>query len=597
MYPVMLSINGRQCLVVGGGGVALRKVEGLLAEEALVTVIAREPVEALSEMAGAGRITLERRAYAPGEATSYALVFAATDDREVNRRVFEEASAARTWVNVADDPELCTFHLPARVVRGAFQLAIGSAGEAPFVVRRLRRLLERRFGQEWHEWIKSASRFRDSVRTAALSRVEQEELYDTFFAATVDEDRLEARVPTAEEEAEWLGHEVQHTTPTETAGAALEPTPEAGLVSLVGAGPGDPGLLTLRGRARLLAADAIVYDRLAAPALPCDLPGHIELRSVGKEAGKHPVPQEEITALMVRLAKQGKRVVRFKGGDPYIFGRGGEEATVLQENGVPFEVIPCVTAGVAISAYAGIPATYRGDAVRLTLVTAHESSKRGGPQVRWDLMAQDPAATLVGYMGLTALPKVVESLLAAAMDPETPAAVIERGTTSGQRVVRSTLAKLPQAAIDGGIEPPALFIIGKTVRHAATLDWFSKRPLFGERLGIFKPEAALLEPLELAGAEVLDVALPITPVARVSINALPLTGWLVTNLAEVDALEEERDTPSFGPKMVAWCADGEVAGYARERGWREVENLAGTLTPEKLIAAMRERRARATASP
>jgi uroporphyrin-III C-methyltransferase/precorrin-2 dehydrogenase/sirohydrochlorin ferrochelatase len=506
--------------------------------------------------------------------------------------VFEDASRAGIWVNVADDPELCSFHLPARVIRGAFQLAIGSAGEAPFVVRRLRQLFERRFGPEWHEWMKAAARFRNAVRDARLSRVEQEERYDRFFGATVDARHFAARVPSAEEETEWLGSAVEHHAPASSPDGAIEEKSAVGFVSLVGAGPGDPGLVTLRGRARLLRCDAIVYDRLAAPALPCDLPGQIELRGVGKEPGKHPVPQEEINALLVRLAKQGKRVVRFKGGDPYIFGRGGEEARALATAGIPFEVIPCVTAGVAISAYAGIPATHRGDAVRLTLVTAHESKKQKGPQVRWDLMAQDPHATLIGYMGVNSLPNVVDELLAAAMDPTTPAAMIERGTTSRQRVIRSNLAELPKAVIDAGIEPPALFIIGKTVRHAESLDWFSKRPLFGERIGTFASDGTLAEALELAGAEVLEVKLPITPVARVAIDALPLTGWILTNRAEVEALEEERDTPSFNPEMVAYCAGGEVATHARELGWRQVVNIPDSLTPERIIKSMREQRAR-----
>jgi len=163
-------------------------------------------------------------------------------------------------------------------------------------------------------------------------------------------------------------------------------------------------LLTLRGYRRLMAADAVVYDRLAAPALPCDLPGSVELHCVGKTAGRHPVPQEEINAMLIRLAREGKRVVRLKGGDSYVFGRGGEEAEVLAAAGVPFEVVPGVTSGIAAPAWAGIPVTHRREAVRVTLLTAHECAKSGGPQVRWDLLAQDEASTIVGYMGVTALP-------------------------------------------------------------------------------------------------------------------------------------------------------------------------------------------------
>ena len=193
-------------------------------------------------------------------------------------------------------------------------------------------------------------------------------------------------------------------------------------MSLVGAGPGCAGLLTLRGRQRLLSAQAVLYDRLAAPALPCDLPDCVALYPVGKHAGTHPIPQEQITALLVQLAREDKRVVRLKGGDPNVFGRGGEEAEALAAAGIPFEIVPGVTSGVAAPAWLGVPVTHRQEAVRLTLVTAHESVKSDGPQVRWDLLAQDPHATLVGYMGVSSLPRVVAQLLAGGMSPQTPAA-------------------------------------------------------------------------------------------------------------------------------------------------------------------------------
>ena len=425
MYPVMLSLRGRRCLVVGGGGVALRKVQGLLEEGARVTVVAPEVADALALLAAQDRIALERRRYRDGEAGGYALVFAATDDREANRRVFRDADAAGVWVNVADDPELCSFHLPARVRRGALQIAIASGGEAPFVVRRLRQHLERRMGTEWAEWIEAATRFRDEVRTAVEDPDAREACFERFFRETVRPDRLAARVPTEAEEREWLGEKpsrsggrtrsaVHHDRPLRALGQD-----RSGFVSLVGAGPGCAGLLTLRGLRRLLEADTVVYDRLAAPALPCDLPMSVELHGVGKEAGNHPIPQEEINALLVRLAREGKRVVRLKGGDPYVFGRGGEEAEALHAEGIPFEVVPGVTSGIAAPAWLGVPVTHRREAVRLTLVTAHESKKDDGTQVRWDLMAADPHATIVGYMGVSALPSVVRQLIEGGMDPQT----------------------------------------------------------------------------------------------------------------------------------------------------------------------------------
>ncbi len=591
MYPVMLDIKGRSCLVVGGGGVALRKVQGLVEDGATVTVVAPELVEPLQTMASNGQIQWHSRVYEAHDVEGQVLVFAATDDREVNARVFRDADDAGIWVNVADDPELCSYHLPARVRRGPLQLAIGSAGEAPFVVRRLRQLLEDRLGGEWAEWLDAAARYRAEVRGLGLEAPAREARYDAFFDATVDRDRLRARVPTATEEAAWLQRIVDHGhTPTETVGASSMVSDRGagrGFVTLVGAGPGCAGLLTVLGRKRLAEADAVVYDRLAAAALPCELPPTVELHAVGKEAGHHPIPQEEINALLVRLARRDLRVVRLKGGDPYVFGRGGEEAEALAAEGIPFEVVPGVTSGVAALTWAGIPATHRRESVRLTLLTAHEAIKGDGDQVRWDLLAQDTHATLVGYMGVTALPGVVERLLEAGMDPHTPAAMVEQGTTSAQRQVVSSLAALPAAVAEAGLGPPALFAIGPTVAHAARLDWHGRLPLAGRRVVMAATATDLADRLERAGAEVVAVPLPVAPAARVVMGALPLTDCVVRSSAEVDWLEDERDGPGWGPRaVVTWCVGGEPMERARRRGWKPLRQLEEGIDVDRLVAEM-----------
>ncbi len=608
MYPVTLCLRGRPVLVVGGGEVALRKVEGLLAEGARPTVIAPEAVPAIDDLARNGAILLHRRCHRAGDSAGFTLVFAATDDRAVNARVFEEARDAGIWVNVADDPELCTFHLPARVKRGALQLAIASGGGAPFVARRLRQMLERRFGPEWSEWMESAARFRLAVRATGWPRAAMERRYDAFFSATVDVDRLRARVPRAAELAAWLaprGDEGGAARSGAAGGAAAllpfvarggaAPGPRPGLVSLVGAGPGDPGLLTVRARRRLLSAEAIVYDRLAAAALPCDLGEGVELHCVGKEAGHHPVPQEEINALLVRLALAGKRTVRLKGGDPFVFGRGGEEAEALRSAGVPYEVVPGVTAALGATACAGIPVTHRGESVRLTLVTAHESAKGDGPQVRWDLLAQDRHATLVGYMGVSSLPDVAARLVAAGMPASTPAALVARGTTASQRTVVSTLGGLHAAGVAAGIRPPAIFVIGPTVRHAAALDWFASRPLAGERLGVFAPVAELGPALDVAGADLVEMPRPLTPAARAVIEAAPLTGWLLASARDVEALEEERSLPGWDAESRAWCLGAPAAERARALGWRHVVELAEGAGAEAVVEAVAGRAPRAAA--
>jgi len=594
MYPVMLDVNGRSCLVVGGGGVALRKALGLVDEGARVTVVAPEVVEPLDAMAAAGRLVVERREYRPGEAESFILVIAATDDRRVNRQVFQDADGAGVWVNVADDPELCSFHLPARVRRGPLQLTVSSAGRAPFVARRLRQLFDRRLGFEWSEWIEAAARFRGRLLELDLSPSDREALFDRFFSATVDEDGLRVRVPTAAEETGWLGAPVDHLEGEEDATDRPETCRDDArhdvLVSLVGAGPGCPGLLTTRGRQRLMEADAVVYDRLAAAALPCDLPAGVELHAVGKVAGNHPIPQEEINALLVRLARQGKRVVRLKGGDPYVFGRGGEEAEVLDAEGIAFDVVPGVTSGVAAMAWAGIPVTHRREAVRLTLLTAHEAIKDGGQQVRWDLLAQDEHATIVGYMGVTALPDVVRRLVAAGMDPDTPAAMVEQGTTAAQKSVVSTVADLPQSVVEAGLEPPALFVIGPTVRHSKQLDWYSRQPLSGVRLVVPADATPVVRRLEAAGADVVAVPFPVTPAARIVIATLPLSGCVVTTPADVDWMDDERGGATWAEDCPAWCIGDDTAKRARERGWRRVRMLGRGTECGELVARISDAR-------
>ena len=589
MFPVMLQMAGQSCLVVGGGGVAYRKILGLLAENAQVTVVAPDVVPGVAVLADDGRIVLELRPYAAGEGAEYVLVFAATDDRGVNRRVFEDASGAGVWVNVADDPELCTFHLPAVIRRGALHLALASGGTAPFAIRRMRRMLERWFGPEWGEWLDAAARFRERVRGLGVSSVCRETLFDGYFENSVDLETHHVRVPTDREELELLEQLGDGGTGRSAEKPAIGDRIEAvgpGMVSLVGAGPGNPGLLTLLGYRRLMVADAVVYDRLAASALPCDLPREIELHSVGKSAGRHPVPQEEISAMLIRLSRQGKRVVRLKGGDPFVFGRGSEEAEALVVAGLPFEVVPGVTSGIAGPAWAGIPVTHRREAVRVTFLTAHECEK-DSTQIRWDLLAQDPSSTVVAYMGMKALPGMVKKLLGAGMDPETPAAVVERGTTSAQRSVISTLSDLPEAARRAGIGPPALIVIGKTVGHAKRLDWAARRPLVGRRI-LVKRGTSWAEPLECAGAEVVAITLPLTPAAHVVLEALPLTDVVVASREEVEALDLVRGGIGWGPDVTALCVGPETLKRAREFGWNRVELAEIEVACDELVEQLAE---------
>lgn len=237
-------------------------------------------------------------------------------------------------------------------------------------------------------------------------------------------------------------------------------------------------------------------------------------------------------------------------------------------------------------AWAGVPVTFRRQAVRLTLFTAHESAKPDGPQVRWDLLAQDPHATLVGYMGVSALPSAVAKLIEHGMDPSTPAAMVEQGTTSAQRSVISTLSELPSAVEEAGLQAPALFAIGPTVGHAETLDWISKLPLAGQRLLVPASHTGLGRRLEAAGAEVVMLPLPVTPAARIVLGALPLTGCIVRDPAEVDSIDGERRGSGWSDEIVAWCFGSKAAARARERGWPNVQELAEEADESDLLEAL-----------
>lgn len=471
MYPVMLDVKGLPCLVVGGGPVAVRKARGLVAEDARVRVVAPEGCAELDLMVLRRLLTWERRPFQPQDVEGQVLVMVAVDDPEVSRQVAREARARGIWVNVADDPEGCTFHLPAHVRRGALHVAVASGGAAPFAVRRLKQVLESHMGPEWGEWMGAAERFRARVRETDLPAESREAAYDAFFRATVWTPRAapgqdpgpqgadrtwRPRIPSAQE-AEAL-----------VSGAPAAPF-RPGLVSLVGAGPGDPGLLTLRGWQRLMEARHIVMDRLAEAVLPSDLPPTTQIHYVGKEAGFHLVPQDQIHALLVRLAREGHPVVRLKGGDPFVFGRGSEEALALSEAGIPFEVVPGVSAAMGVPAAAGIPLTHRDLVQSVTLFTAHRA-REGGRSMPWATLTGDPHRTLIGFMGLATLTDTVAGLVGAGMDPQTPAAMIERGTLPTQRVVRAPLEHLPQAVREAGLASPALLVTGPTVDVARILE-------------------------------------------------------------------------------------------------------------------------------
>ena len=308
----------------------------------------------------------------------------------------------------------------------------------------------------------------------------------------------------------------------------------AGMVYLVGAGPGDPGLITVRGRDLLTTCDAVVYDALANPTLLLCLRAEAEQHDVGKRGGSaDSTRQEEISALIVRLAREGKRVVRLKGGDPFVFGRGSEEAQALAAAGIPFEIVPGITAGIAAPAYAGIPVTHRGVSTSVTFVTGHEDPTKGAPMVDWKALARG-GGTLVLYMGVRSLSRIVEALRRAGLAAETPAAAIQWGTQAEQRTLVATLGTLEECVAQAGLAAPVIFVIGGVVSLRDEIAWFERRPLFGWRILVTRaqtPASTLAELLVAAGAEVVEI--PVTRIEaldpgrlRAAISHLDAYDWI-----------------------------------------------------------------------
>jgi uroporphyrin-III C-methyltransferase/precorrin-2 dehydrogenase/sirohydrochlorin ferrochelatase len=429
-HPIFLDLAGRRVVVVGGGTVAERKIEALIAAGADVTVVSPDVTDFIEGHAAGGRLRLDRRPYRRGDLAGCCLAYAATSDPEVNRAVRDEATDAGIWLNAVDRPALCDFITPAIVRRGDLSLAVSTNGRAPALARRIREDLEREFGPEYADLTEAAG----EARTRAMA--------DGRPADDVER------------------------------AAQTTPAPAPGTVYLVGAGPGDPELLTLKGRRLLEQADSVVYDALVDPALLNACRPAARRIFVGKRHGAHSRSQDEINALLVEEARAGRTVVRLKGGDPFVFGRGGEEAEALVSAGLRFEVVPGVSAGIAVPAYAGIPLTHRGVTAEVVFVTGHESADSPTP-VDWGRYAASPA-TLVVFMGLNNLGAIATRLLEHGRDARCPVAVIANGTTTAQQTVVAPLAEIAAKAAAAGIEAPALVVVGEVVGLRDTLRWFER---------------------------------------------------------------------------------------------------------------------------
>jgi uroporphyrin-III C-methyltransferase/precorrin-2 dehydrogenase/sirohydrochlorin ferrochelatase len=450
--PAFHNVKGKLCLVVGGGEVGTRKAGVLLDAGARVRVVAPEIEPELAGHPGVEPIVAR---FEPQHLDGALLVIAATNDREVNRLVSALAQARNLPVNVVDDPELCSFIMPAILDRSPLMIAFSSGGGSPVLTRMMRGKLETVIPQNYSRLAKFAVRFRELVKERVTNPPKRRIFWENALDGVVAEKVLAGD----EESAEVLLKKMLDG----------EDNILRGEVYLVGAGPGDPDLLTFRALRLMQKADVVVYDNLVSKTIVDMTRRDAQRIFVGKQRDNHTMRQEEINELLVRLASEGKRVLRLKGGDPFIFGRGGEEIETLAGHGIPFQVVPGITAASGVASYAGIPLTHRDHAQSCLFVTGH--LKDGTMNLDWDALAR-PNQTVVVYMGLHGLDILCAELVGHGMPDTTPIAIVQQGTTQNQRVITGTLATLPGIAAREKPQAPTLIIIGGVVTLHDKLSWF-----------------------------------------------------------------------------------------------------------------------------
>ncbi|HEX7235712.1 MAG TPA: siroheme synthase CysG [Gammaproteobacteria bacterium] len=464
--PLFADLAQRAVLVVGGGVVAERRVTLLLEANARVTVLAPQLSLRLTELAAAGAITHLARAYDDDPLDEYCLVVAATDEGAVNAAVAAAALAAKRFCNVVDDPHQSTFIMPAIVDRAPVPIAIGSSGLSPVLARWVKGVIETLLPARLGALAELAGRWRQRAREQIADPTERRHFWERVVTGVVAEHAFAGRDADAEQALE-----------TALSSWGSDDVARRGEAYLVGAGPGGIDLITIRGRQLLATADVVLYDRLVSAELLQYARRDAELICVGKTPRRPSISQKQLNRLLVSLVQSGKRVCRLKGGDPFVFGRGGEELEALAEAGLKFQVVPGVSAAEGCAAYAGIPLTLRGVAQAALLTTGHTSDD-GTPTTA----AFQPGQTLALYMGVAQYGEIAAALIAKGHPSDTPVAVVESGTTERQRVVRTVLGSLGAAQAALEIRPPALLIVGETTRYADRYSWFapSKVEHFGD---------------------------------------------------------------------------------------------------------------------
>ncbi|WP_108127040.1 siroheme synthase CysG [Saccharospirillum mangrovi] len=450
-FPLFHRLQDKTVLVVGGGDIALRKISLLRRAGCRLTVVAPTILKTIQDWP---ECTCIERGYVESDLDGVELVVAATDDDALNRTVSANARARRVLVNVVDSPDLCDVIFPSIVDRDPLLIAITSSGQAPVLARSIRAKLESTIPASYGQLAQLAARFRNAVK-ARFSQLDQRRYFwEKVLNGTVAEHVYAGRVQQAEQELQR-----QLDAPDQA---------QLGEVYLVGAGPGDPDLLTFKALRLMQQADVVLHDRLVPDAILDLVRRDAERLYVGKKRSDHAVPQQDINQLLVDLAQQGKRVLRLKGGDPFIFGRGGEEIDLLAANGIPFQVVPGITAASGCASYTGIPLTHRDYAQSVRFVTGH--LKDGSLNLPWAELAS-PQQTVVFYMGLVGLPTICQQLIQHGRSPDTPIALVQKGTTPDQRLWIGTLATMPTLIEADPPQAPTLTIVGEVVSLHERLNW------------------------------------------------------------------------------------------------------------------------------
>ena len=455
--PVCLQLQGTPVVLVGGGTVGTRKARLLLRAGANLTVVCPQISPELEQSLAQHGGIWQQSEYAETDLHGKKLVIAATPSREVNQRVHDDAIALSLPVNVVDDPELCTFIFPAIIDRDPIIIAVSSSGQSPVLARLLRRKIEALVPAAYGRLARFAGRMRTLVKEQIPEKGPRRLFWEQTMESTVAEQVMSGREQAAEQQLRERLRDADSLY--------------RGEVYLIGAGPGDPDLMTFKAARLLQRADVVLYDRLVAPKIVEMARKDAERVYVGKRRAEHALPQVEINQLLLDLALQGKRVARLKGGDPFVFGRGGEEIELLARHKVSFQVVPGITAGSGAACYAGIPLTHRDHAQSVRFVAGY--LKNDSVDQNWSSF-QSTTETLVFYMGLLGLPMICEQLQAHGRSPETPIALVERATLMEQRVLRGTLATMNEIVRREKPTAPTLIIVGDVVRLHEDLAWFGE---------------------------------------------------------------------------------------------------------------------------